>query len=755
MTEARLDSYAVYAYLTAGWTDITGDVISDIGAKWGINGTTPNDRMADTGTLEFTLNNYDGSYTPDGANVVAGWQKGIQIKITMVYDGDPYIRFIGVLDGIRLSSNLAGYTTADVTVVDWMNYAAEHPITTPALQVNKRADEAIDLILSSMPIKPAAKSLETGLNTFPSVFDLVRAKSVATSEFAKIVESELGYLYLRKAAGSGEELRFEDANYRSGLLAISLIPVISAELDTRITEAGDTRITEAGDTRIVSATEQVAFSDAMIDLDVQHGQNTANRIAVTAYPRKVDTSLVVLYSLSRAMEIGNGETKIFSGSYSDPVGGQSAGGLDMVIPVATTDYTVNTLADGTGTDLTSNAEVNVTFGGNSASISVKNTSTSSGYITFFQLRGKGVYTYAETELTVEDISTKQYGYFERSFDQKYQEDLTNGEAAVKTQLYHDRYPRTVLQSITFLANASSDTLTAFLHLDVGDLVQIAETHMGISGGYFIQSVEFKVQVGGLIWCTWGLVEHWSYLAGNLTPLTIRMYGPGYPEAIDYGYLPQVVQTADRSYAAWVYDDGGSYGTNGNAILSGPFADGGGIYIEVSSNHRVVVYTNKFASAPGQWNSPTNSLPAEGWYHVVVTFDTDDTAANPVIYINGVSQSITESLTPSGTLNSEYGARVVIGNWKTDTHEYTATWHGELKDVRIYNRILSAAEVTTLYNAGTPDSSLVTDGLVFQGPCVTNQENSTDWDTVITGSYFKFLENIFQAVGEGISNSRIG
>jgi len=483
-------------------------------------------------------------------------------------------------------------------------------------------------------------------------------------------------------------------------------------------------------------------------MEVDHGANQANRISVTAYPRKVDTSLVVLYSLGSPMEIGNGETKTFTGSYSDPVGGQGAGGYGMVTPVATTDYLLNTASDGSGTNLTSSALVSVTFGGNSASITVKNTSITAGYITFFQLRGYGVYTYAETELAIEDSSSiNEYGYFERSFNQQYQGSLVNGEAGVKTQLYLDRIPRTVLQSITFLANSSDSAMYAFLSLDVGSLVNISETQMGISGGYFIQNVSFTVQVGGLIFCTWGLVEHWSYLAGGLTPLTLDMAGGVSVDAINYGYLPQVVQTSERSYAAWVYDDGAA---EDGAILCAPFSDGGGVKIHVSSLQRVRVYSNLFNANPGWWHSPTNSLLTGAWYHVVVTYDAWSAAANPVIYINAVSQTVTETDTPSGTLNSEFGAEVVVGNQHTDTQEYNQAWHGYLKDVRIYNRILTSAEVTTLYNSGTPNASLVPDGLVFQGPCVTEKENATAWDTVTTAEYEKFIENIYRAVGVAIA-----
>jgi hypothetical protein len=66
---------------------------------------------------------------------------------------------------------------------------------------------------------------------------------------------------------------------------------------------------------------------------------------------------------------------------------------------------------------------------------------------------------------------------------------------------------------------------------------------------------------------------------------------------------------------------------------------------------------------------------------------------------------------------------------------------------MYNRILSAAEVTTLYNAGVPDVSRETDGLVFQGLSVYADQGDADslaGTTLTTDD--RLVENILRAVG---------
>lgn len=737
---ANLTSCTLYANLDAGWTDLSTDVVGGLSASWGISGTTPKDRIAETGMLNFTLDNCAGYYTPGGAAVKAGWKKGTEVKVVMVYDGDSYTRFRGVVETIGFEVITDNIVLAHVTVVDWLNYAATHPMTTPALMLNTTADLALDSIITAMPNKPQEQNLEAGTNLFTSVFDITRQQSKAFSEFAKLNNSELGYLYLTKPAGTGEQLVFENAQHRNGLLPLTLIP--KAATFYLLMETGDKLLQENNDKIYLNETESTAlnFNTEITSLGITHGDNLANRVTMRVYPRRADSSPAILYQLGSATQIGAGETHSFRANYSDPNGGAQVGGMNMIVPVATTDYTLNTASDGTGTNLTATAVISVTFGATSAQVDVFNNSASDGYITLFNLRGTGLYTYNAVEYAAEEPeSINTYGYAVRNFDQPYNNDLTFSRMQADSQAFIDRNPRVVLQAVHFCANRSSQALIAFLNYDIGSLIKITDTTMGTTGAYIIQGISFQVQSTKVVLVTYILTEHLSLLGSTMTSLS-ALCQVANPSALCYGYLHKTVQTYERSYAAWVYWTG----VNGDGvmytILSAPFSDGGGVIIYII-NRGVGLYTNLFNVSPGTWSG--TGVVENNWYHIAITYDTIDTTTNPIIYINGAPIVVNENTTPAGTRNSEYGANVVIGNWLTATQHFDQPFKGSLKDVRIYNRILTAAEVTTLYNAGTPNASLVTSGLVFQGPTIPAYE-ATAYNGKTLTSADKVLENIYRA-----------
>ncbi len=89
---------------------------------------------------------------------------------------------------------------------------------------------------------------------------------------------------------------------------------------------------------------------------------------------------------------------------------------------------------------------------------------------------------------------------------------------------------------------------------------------------------------------------------------------------------------------------------------------------------------------------TNQLPSTGtWHHVAATFDgVDATAVSSfAIYLDGVAQD-TEMADGYGTQaqNSRIGAAEVSAN----------QWTGAIEDVRLYGRMLSPAEVGSIFVA---------------------------------------------------------
>lgn len=93
------------------------------------------------------------------------------------------------------------------------------------------------------------------------------------------------------------------------------------------------------------------------------------------------------------------------------------------------------------------------------------------------------------------------------------------------------------------------------------------------------------------------------------------------------------------------------------------------------------------------------LSTATWYHIAITFD-DVTANLSEIYIDGAFDSSggAYNATPSGTVLS-------IGRRNGETIE---KWNGHLDDVRIYNRVLAADEIATIYSCRGTDG--IVDGL---------------------------------------------
>jgi len=96
----------------------------------------------------------------------------------------------------------------------------------------------------------------------------------------------------------------------------------------------------------------------------------------------------------------------------------------------------------------------------------------------------------------------------------------------------------------------------------------------------------------------------------------------------------------------------------------------------------------------QANQQTSSanLTANQWIHIVAVYN--QSSANVVFYINGVVSADNGNSIYSSIYNSS--THLDIGRKQDSSPEY---FPGSLDDVRIYNRALTQAEITQLYNLG--------------------------------------------------------
>lgn len=107
------------------------------------------------------------------------------------------------------------------------------------------------------------------------------------------------------------------------------------------------------------------------------------------------------------------------------------------------------------------------------------------------------------------------------------------------------------------------------------------------------------------------------------------------------------------------------------------------------------YLHDGSGGTGVWRSPANAITLNQWQHVAVTFDCSSDANNPVLYVDGVSVTVTELTAPSSMFCGDTATKLI----GFETAFNTKYFNGKIDDVRIYNRILTTAEITQLYRLG--------------------------------------------------------
>jgi hypothetical protein len=135
----------------------------------------------------------------------------------------------------------------------------------------------------------------------------------------------------------------------------------------------------------------------------------------------------------------------------------------------------------------------------------------------------------------------------------------------------------------------------------------------------------------------------------------------------------VLGTGNITISAWVYPE--SFGGGSSARIAG----NGQTYLKVGSFGSRFNFTSNAGAVV--LNAADNSVVLNSWTHVAVTRQSDGTAN---IYINGVLSKTGASGTP------------VAGSNFTISNSSGVAWDGSIDEVRLYNRVLSAQEISDIY-----------------------------------------------------------
>lgn len=223
----------------------------------------------------------------------------------------------------------------------------------------------------------------------------------------------------------------------------------------------------------------------------------------------------------------------------------------------------------------------------------------------------------------------------------------------------------------------------------------------------------------------GLVGHWKFngTAQDSTPnnndgtVTEAVLTTDRKEqankAYDFDGTNDIIQTANSlpifniaselTYSAWFYVD------TGNSLWQRPFQkfqdlSGGNVppwaisYGQSTAATFGCEFKDSDDAEFAQFQASSSS-PSGSWYHVACV--ASQSAGTFDIYVNGIDVG-GAAWFASGTIHTESRPITLGGARSAGTY-----WNGKIDDVRIYNRALSAAEITALYNSYDPGVAVST------------------------------------------------
>lgn len=119
------------------------------------------------------------------------------------------------------------------------------------------------------------------------------------------------------------------------------------------------------------------------------------------------------------------------------------------------------------------------------------------------------------------------------------------------------------------------------------------------------------------------------------------------------------------------------------------------------------FSVRWNGATCTWRTPT-SITNDHWWHYAITYDAKSTSNEPTIYLNGISQSITQHGTaPSGLWNGIVGVSgtndCFVGSGPAGYYAVTANkrqFYGYMADIAVWDTVLSAEDISALAHMGS-------------------------------------------------------
>ena len=322
--------------------------------------------LVDIGRLIIQLNNSDGRYNTFNTKspIYPLVRPGVNIKVQTKLPGSGTLCdvFAGKIDDIVPVSGIN--ERVEIIAVDGLKWLDGQGVVLHT-QENKSLNQLIDVTLAESAW-PWGSDLETSTDIIPWFW-------APTDKKARQLLHELASAYLGVFfVGADGAANFYTRNHD---FATSILRLDQDQLSTEIQTRSPWDVIK-------------------------------NNISVTCRPRK-NAGEMIIWTLNDKPFIPAGATIDIWGTYN--VNGEEVPIQYYITPTPVTDFTLNTAADGTGTNITASATIVNTVYANKVHFQITNGSATDGNITFFQLRGFPLLASLSSIILTDDASKTLYG----------------------------------------------------------------------------------------------------------------------------------------------------------------------------------------------------------------------------------------------------------------------------------------------------------------------------------------------------------
>lgn len=298
------------------------------------------------GSAVITLDDYDDTYNPYNVNsplypnVKPGHK--IRVKAQNGTSGTSYPVFTGFITDIQPSGGTN--RKAVIRAEDGLRLLADADVDISLVE-NYSQPEAMQVILDEIYPVDWGYSLDDVSDTVPYFWANGKALRIVN----ELADSELGVFF---TAADGTAKYYARHHDYASVLSISQTEIL----------------------------KEINFP--------QPWDVVRNKIKVNVYPRE-EQATGTLWQMSAVPTITAGDDFTVWATYS--FGSESpVPATDVITPVANTDFTFNSAADGSGVDLTSDLSISFTDFGSTAKIIMTNNGGTTGYMTLLKVRGNAI-----------------------------------------------------------------------------------------------------------------------------------------------------------------------------------------------------------------------------------------------------------------------------------------------------------------------------------------------------------------------------